>query len=71
MKLQSLLKKLNSIRASVRKRAGYDKKNVSDKVRGLKAEEVMKDSIRQVEEVLRTEDTLIEADVNKSDDDDR
>lgn len=67
MSLQSLLKKLQAIRSRVRKGAMYDKKNVSDKVRGPSAEKVLKDNKQEFDKVLRTEDDLIEADLNKSD----
>lgn len=67
MKLQALLKKLQDLRSSVRKRSNYDKKNVADKVRGPQAEKVLKDNKQEFDRVLRTENDLIEADLNKSD----
>lgn len=67
MSLQSFLKKLQDLRFSVRKRSNYDKKNVADKVRGPKAEKMLKENKKNFDEILRTEDDLIEADLNKSD----
>ena len=67
MSLQSLLKKLQALRSKVRASASYDKKNVSDKVRGPSAEKVLKDNKQNFDKVLRTEDDLIEADLDKSD----
>ena len=67
MKLQSLLKKLQALRSSVRKRSNYDKKNVSDKVRGPVAEKVLKDNKQEFDKTLRTEDDMLEADLDESD----
>lgn len=67
MSIQSLLKKLQDLRHSVRSRAQYDKKNVSDKVRGPKAEEMMLREKKNFDKVLRTEDDMLEADLDKSD----
>lgn len=61
------MKKLQDLRSKVRSSASYDKKNVADKVRGPSAEKVLKDNKQNFDKVLRTEDDLIEADLDKSD----
>lgn len=67
MSLQSLLKKLQALRSSVRKAASYDKKNVSDKVRGPQANDMMVREKKNFDKILRTEDDMLEADLDKSD----
>lgn len=67
MSLQSLLKKLQALRSKVRSSASYDKKNVADKVRGPQANDMLTRNKKDFDKVLRTEDDLIEADLDKSD----
>lgn len=60
MSLPKLLKKISATKAKVLKGADYDKKNISDDVRGSKASEMYKRVQRVMRSVIRAEYDLIQ-----------
>lgn len=60
MSLPKLLKKISATKAKVLKGADYDKKNISDDVRGSKASEMYKRVQRVMRSVIRAEYDLVQ-----------
>lgn len=60
MSLPKLLKKISSIKAETLKRADYDKKNISDDIRGVKASEVYKRIQRTMRSVIRVDYDMVQ-----------
>lgn len=66
MSAKAILKRLADIKASVSKRAGFDKKNIADELRSPGATQVMKDTKQAQIKVFGTEaDPQQDPDLNK------
>lgn len=64
--LNEILRKLASLKQKVQKGSNYDKRNVADEVRGVKANQVMLAIKRRIDAVLGTENDELESDLNQA-----